>query len=106
MTGHNCFGAVQYPITAADFASASVTDSQLDGVIAGFPSLYRKTVGVTSDSAYKTCFAAYMSMQCGSLFPKCNVPQSGNEPGPSGRLPLCFTSCIATLVACPGMWID
>merc|ERR1712194_703586 len=36
-TGHNCFGAVLYPITMADFVIADVTDAMLDGVIAGFP---------------------------------------------------------------------
>merc|ERR1712048_151730 len=40
VTGHNCFGAVLYPITMADFMIADVTDSMLDGVIAGFPNTY------------------------------------------------------------------
>lgn len=106
VTGHNCFGAVQYPITAADFATAATTDRQLDGVIASFPTLYKRKVGTTSDAAYKTCFSAYMGMQCASIFPRCSVPQAGNEPGPTGRLPMCASHCLATLVACPGMWID
>lgn len=29
--GHNCFGAVLYPITMADFTIADVTDAMLDG---------------------------------------------------------------------------
>lgn len=62
LSGHNCFGAVIYPITMADFATATMTDSTLDGVIAGFPTLYKRKVGVTSDAAYKACFAAFMSM--------------------------------------------
>jgi len=40
VTGHNCFGAVLYPITMADFVIADVTDSMLDGVISGFPNTY------------------------------------------------------------------
>ena len=31
-SGHNCFGAVLYPITMADFTIADVTDAMLDGV--------------------------------------------------------------------------
>jgi hypothetical protein len=31
LSGHNCFGAVLYPITMADFAIADVTDAMLDG---------------------------------------------------------------------------
>merc|ERR1719231_1858636 len=73
VTGHNCFGATPYLITAADFITADVTDAQLDGVIAGFPALYKSKVGKTSDAAYKACFSAYMSMQCASIFPRCMV---------------------------------
>ncbi|CAD7975051.1 unnamed protein product, partial [Amoebophrya sp. A120] len=29
VTGHNCVGSVLYPITAADFVTADVTDAQL-----------------------------------------------------------------------------
>ena len=69
VTGHNCFGAVLYPvrrthlllhlcsliaqITMADFVLADVTDSMLDGIIAGFPNTYASKVGKTSDSMYK-----------------------------------------------------
>ena len=31
--GHNCFGAVLYPITMADFVIADVTDAMLDGIV-------------------------------------------------------------------------
>ena len=31
VTGHNCFGAILYPITLADFTIASVTDKSVDG---------------------------------------------------------------------------
>lgn len=106
ITGHNCFGAIQYPITTADFVSASTTDSQLDGVISAFPALYKRKVGTTSDTAYKACFSAYMGMHCASLFPRCAIPNAGNEPGPTGRYPMCASHCLAVLVACPGMWID
>ena len=72
--GHNCFGAVLYPITMADFTIADVTDAMLDGpqhslstsvmfylsfawlfegYIAGFPNTYAQKVGKTSDSLYK-----------------------------------------------------
>merc|ERR1719453_1033204 len=106
VTGHNCFGAVLYPITAADSIMADVTDSQLDGTIAGFPSLYAQKVGKTSNSAYKACFSAYMSLQCASIFPMCSTIQATDFPGPAGRLPLCFFHCIAPLVLCPGFWIE
>ena len=53
ITGHNCFGAVLYPITMADFTIADVTDAMLDGYIAGFPETYAEKVGKTSDSLYK-----------------------------------------------------
>jgi hypothetical protein len=106
VTGHNCFGAVLYPITMADFVIADVSDAMLDGYIAGFPNTYATKVGKTSDVQYKACFAAAMSMQCGSIFPRCSVPTARSEPGPVGRLPLCFTSCISTLVMCPGFWLD
>merc|ERR1711976_1063247 len=45
ITGHNCFGAVLYPITMADFTIADVTDAMLDGYIAGFPNTYAEKVG-------------------------------------------------------------
>ena len=105
VTGKNCFGSVLYPITAADFVTADITDAQLDGVIADFPRLYRSRVGQTSDAAYKTCYAAYMGMQCANIFPRCSTAMAREEPSPIGRLPLCFTSCILSLVACPGLWV-
>merc|ERR1712224_1020464 len=45
-------------------------------------------------------------MHCSSLFPRCNVPQADQSPTPMGRLPMCFTHCLATLVMCPGMWVE
>jgi hypothetical protein len=105
VSGHNCAGAVLYPITAADFAIADATDASLDGVIAAFPGLYAKRVGKTSDAAYRKCFNAFMGMKCGSLFPRCAVPEASQAPA-VGKLGLCFTSCIATLVACPGMFYE
>ncbi|CAD7958957.1 unnamed protein product [Amoebophrya sp. A25] len=105
VTGMNCLGSVLYPITAADFVTADITDAQLSGTIADFPRLYRDRIGSTSNDAYKVCFGAYMGMQCASVFPACSTIMAREEPGPVGRLPLCFTSCILTLVACPGIWI-
>lgn len=106
VTGHNCFGAVLYPITMADFVIADVTDSMLDGVIAGFPNTYASKVGKTSDAMYKACFASYMSMHCSSIFPRCTAPQSRDEAMPvGGRVPLCLHLCIIPLVMCPGFWI-
>jgi hypothetical protein len=104
ITGHNCFGAVLYPITMADFIIADVTDAMLDGYIAGFPNTYAEKVGKTSDTLYKACFSAYMSMHCSSIFPRCTVPQSRSEPIPSGgRVPMCLHLCILPLVLCPGV---
>lgn len=31
LLGHNCFGAILYPITMADFMVADMTDGMLDG---------------------------------------------------------------------------
>lgn len=81
ITGHNCFGAVLYPITMADFVIADVTDSMLDGYISGFPNTYANKVGKTSDEMYKACFGSVMSMMCSSLFPRCSVPQAPDFPG-------------------------
>lgn len=107
VSGHNCFGAVLYPITMADFMIADVTDAMLDGYIAGFPSTYSKKVGKTSDSMYKACFASYMSMMCSSMFPRCTTPQSRDEPVPiGGRVPMCLHMCILPLVMCPGFWME
>ena len=47
VTGHNCAGAVLYPITIGDFVMADMTDDALDGVVAAFPSYYRRHVGRT-----------------------------------------------------------
>jgi len=106
ITGHNCFGAVLYPITMADFMIADVTDAMLDGYIAGFPNTYAEKVGKTSDALYKACFSAYMSMHCSSIFPRCTVPQSRSEPMPAGgRVPMCLHLCVLPLVLCPGFWI-
>lgn len=107
ITGHNCFGAVLHLITMADFVIADVTDSMMDGYIAGFPATYAQKVGKTSDAMYKTCFSTYMSMMCSSLFPRCTSPNSREEPVPAiGRVPMCFTLCVATLVMCPGFWVE
>ena len=43
----------------SDFVIADVTDSMLDGIIAGFPNTYATKVGKTSDAMYKAygfCF--------------------------------------------------
>ncbi|CAK0810185.1 unnamed protein product, partial [Prorocentrum cordatum] len=107
VTGHNCFGAVLYPITMADFVLADVTDSALDGIIAGFPAAYAEKVGKTGDAMYRACFSAFMSMQCSSIFPRCTVPQSGEEPiAAGGRAPMCLHLCILPLITCPGFWIS
>merc|ERR1712007_418580 len=50
VTGHNCFGSVLYPITAADFVLADVTDSMMDGLLSGFPATYAQKVGKTTDA--------------------------------------------------------
>merc|ERR1719297_299483 len=39
VTGHNCFGAVLYPITMSDFVLADVTDSMLTVSSLGFLTL-------------------------------------------------------------------
>jgi hypothetical protein len=108
LTGHNCFGAVLHPITMSDFVIADVTDSMMDGYLSSFPTTYQQKVGRTSDVAYKLCGAAYMSMQCSSIFPRCMSPQAGEDtPSPvMGRAPMCFHMCISTLVMCPGFWIE
>lgn len=106
ITGHNCFGAVLYPITMADFIIADVTDSMMDGYIASFPTTYARKVGKTSDNMYKACFSSYMSMLCSSIFPMCTAPMARDEPMPvGGRVPMCFHNCILPLVLCPGFWI-
>lgn len=102
VTGSVCVGTTPYTITATDALMGDVTDKLAASYIASFPSLYANKVGKTTDELYKTCFASYMSMQCSSLFPKCSTP-NGFE---ALRLPMCFTTCLSTLVACPGFWID
>ena len=52
VTGHNCFGAVLYPITVGDFIMADTSDSYLDGVISNFPSLYKQKVHFLYDSYF------------------------------------------------------
>lgn len=107
VTGHNCFGAVLYPITMADSVLADVTDSMLDGVVAGFPNTYATKVGKTGDKMYKACFGSYMSMQCSSIFPRCTTPQSSDDLMPvGGRVPMCLHLCIMPLVMCPGFWME
>ena len=106
VSGHNCFGSVLYPITMADFMISDVTDSMLDGYVAGFPSLYAKKVGKTSDDMYKSCFSAYMGMMCSSVFPRCTTPQSRDEIVPvGGSVPVCLHMCVLPLVMCPGFWV-
>ena len=106
VTGHNCFGAVLYPITMADFLIADMTDKVMDGYIASFPNTYASKVGKTSDTMYKSCFSAYMSMHCSAIFPRCTTPNSRDEAIPvGGRVPLCLHLCILPLVMCPGFWV-
>ena len=105
--GHNCFGAVLHPITASDFVISDVTDSMLNGAVAGFPNTYANKVGKTSDAMYRACFASYMSMMCSSLFPRCTTVQTREETMPAGgRVPMCFHMCVSTLVLCPGFWLN
>jgi len=107
VTGHNCFGSVLYPITAADFVLADVTDSMMDGLLSGFPATYAQKVGKTTDAMYKGCAAAYFSMHCSSLFPRCQAPQSREEAVPAvGRAPMCLHLCVLPLVMCPGFWVN
>merc|ERR1719361_2157702 len=90
----------------ADFTMADVTDSILDGYIAGFPNVYAKKVGKTDDEMYKACFSSYLSMLCSAIFPRCTTPQSRDEPIPvGGRVPVCLHLCIMPLVMCPGFWM-
>ena len=68
MTGHNCAGAVTYPITVGDFILADTSDASLDGVVANFPAMYRQKVGTTDDDAYQRCYNTYMAMNCAFFF--------------------------------------
>jgi len=106
VTGHNCFGAVMYPITLADFMMADVTDSMMDGYIASFPNTFASKVGKANDAVYKGCFASYMSLHCSSIFPRCTtgLDQDGVLPVAS-RAPPCLHLCIMPLVMCPGFWV-
>merc|ERR1719158_499546 len=104
VTGHNCFGAVLYPITFGDSIMADVSDAKLNGAVANFPALFRSRVGVADDSTYYNCFSAYMSMKCASAFPSCTSLSSGESNSPGGRAPMCALHCMGTLAACPGMW--
>lgn len=107
VTGHNCFGAVLYPITIGDFILADLSDAALTGVVASFPSYYRSHIGATDDGTYQRCYNAYMSMQCANSFPTCTTVQASQDEIPGlGRGPMCFLHCVATLIACPGMWVD
>jgi len=107
VTGHNCFGAVAYPITIGDFILADLSDSALSGVVASFPSYYRSHIGATDEGTYQRCYSAYMSMQCANAFPTCTTVQASQDEIPGlGRGPMCFLHCVATLIACPGMWVD
>ena len=56
ISGHNCFGAVLYPITMADFMVADVTDSMVDGYIASFPSMFARKVGKTDNAMHEASF--------------------------------------------------
>lgn len=106
ITGHNCFGAILHRITLSDFMIADVTDAMVTGHIASFPAVYAAKVGRTSDDLYRTCYGAFMSMMCSSIFPRCTTPQSSSDVMPAGgRVPMCFFLCISTLVACPGFWL-
>jgi hypothetical protein len=40
LTGHNCFGAVPYPITLSELLMADIIDSVMDGYLAGVPNTY------------------------------------------------------------------
>ncbi|KAL8434069.1 hypothetical protein Efla_001541 [Eimeria flavescens] len=117
ITGRNCFGSVLYPITMPDFLSADVTDSVMEGVIGSFPSKYQNKVGKTSEAQYRIC-----CRRSASIFPHCWMPFGKlhelktcdfqrNSNADSGMMkamaqPLCFPHCIATLIACPGFWLD
>merc|ERR1712232_1141069 len=107
VVGRNCFGSILYPVTLADFTLAPTTDSILDGVIAGFPSMYARKVGKTSDDMYKACYSSYMSLQCTSLFPRCTSPQSSSEKISAGEsVPTCLHMCILPMIMCPGFWVN
>lgn len=103
VTGKNCLGSILYPITAAEFVTADITDSIMNGVIASFPSKYAAKVGKTSDTQYRICAMAYLGMYCASLFPICWLPIGLRV---AETFPICFPQCLATLIACPGFWLQ
>lgn len=103
VTGGNCFGAVTYPITFADTTMADTTDSTLTGLKRKFRGMFRVRAGIQPDAVYQQCFKAFMSLQCSDLFPMCTNPQGQDEMIPFiGRVPTCFTACMAVLMMCPG----
>jgi hypothetical protein len=103
VTGSNCFGSIMYPITFSDSVTADITDSALTGTIKQFRSTFTTRAGQQPDAVYQRCFKAYMSLMCGSIFPMCTNPQGRNEMIPFiGRVPVCFTGCLAVLAVCPG----
>merc|ERR1712232_116764 len=107
VTGINCFGAVLYPITMADFLLADMTDKVMESYLASFPDTYATKVGKTSDQMYKVCGASYFTLHCSAIFPRCTTPFSREEAIPvGGRVPVCLHLCILPLVLCPGFWID
>jgi len=103
LSGSNCFGAVMYPITFSDTMLADMTDSVLTNTIKQFRSMFKERAGLQPDFIYQRCYKAYMSMMCSSIFPMCTNIQGQNEFIPFlGRVPMCFTSCLAVLALCPG----
>jgi hypothetical protein len=107
VTGGNCFGAVWYPITAADSIQADSTDSLMTGIRKSFRTLFQQKAGYQPDSVYQACFKAFMSLMCSELFPMCTNPQGQEEMIPFlGRVPTCFTACIAVIASCPGFTFD
>ena len=109
VTGLNCRGAINYPITFSDFILADQTDAQLSDVIASFPDLFAmRTMGaVLPWSIYISCFQAYMSMYCASVFMTCTSPQSSQWMMPIiGKMPICYTLCIKVLMTCPGFTFE
>lgn len=103
LTGKHCLGSVLYPITAAEFVTADITDSIMGGIISSFPSKYAAKVGRTSEAQYRICAMAYLGMYCASIFPICWMPLGLKV---QETLPLCFPQCLATLIACPGFWME
>ena len=107
VTGANCFGAVMYPITFADSLIADVTDSVMTGMRKQFRVTFLKRAGQQPDGIYQKCFKAYMSLMCSELFPMCTNPQGREEMIPFiGRVPTCFTACLAVISSCPGFTFE